>query len=131
MRRATEISLFEPAVTDVWLPILIAVLGAQAVLQVLVYVVGRWTMSLAAVFAVLEVSFAAPIVWLALSGAIVNPAFAAQIGYPPLADNDGPVMLAIAVFTTLVTAWEVFDAFRRARRESGAAPLVATSILPG
>jgi len=72
---------------------------------------------------VLEVAFALPIVAFALSGTLINPAFAAEIGWPPLAERDGPVMIVIAIGTTLVTAWEIFDAFRRARRAPRAQPI--------
>ena len=73
-------------------------------------------MALAVLFAALQVAWAAPIVWLALKGTLINPAFAAHIGYPALAAGDGPVMLAIAVGSTVMTAWEILDAFRKARR---------------
>jgi hypothetical protein len=117
-------SLFDPAFTTIWFPVLIAVLASIAVLQVLVYLVGRWTIPLAIGFGGLELAFAVPVIALALSGALINPAFAAEIGWPPLAERDGPVMLAIAAVTTLVTAWEIFDAFRRARRAPRAEPIV-------
>lgn len=110
------ISLFDPALTDFWFPVLIAILAALAVVQVVVYMVGRWTIPLAIGFTVLEVAFAVPIIVLALNGTLINPAFAAEIGWPPLAERDGIVMLAIAAVATLVTAWEIFDAFRRALR---------------
>ncbi len=119
-----EIPLLEPAWVNFWYPVFIGVLLAQAVLHIAVFAVGRWTMPLFAVFAALELAFAAPLVWLALKGILVNPAFAAQIGYPPLAHGDAPAMLAIAVVTTLVTGWELVNAFLRAR---GSRPL--SSIL--
>jgi hypothetical protein len=118
------VPVFDPALTTFWFPILIAILAAIAVLQVLVYIVGRWTIPLAIGFAVLEVAFAAPVIVLALNGTLINPTFAAEIGWPPLAERDGIVMLAIAAATTLVTAWEIFDAFRRARRAPRAQPIV-------
>jgi hypothetical protein len=93
-----------------------------------VYAVGRWTPRLVSVFAVLEVAFAAPIVLLALLGTLVNPAFAAHLGSPNLADGNGVVMVGIAVFATLVTAWEVFDAFRKARRSQGGGALAGESL---
>jgi hypothetical protein len=122
------IPFFSPALTDVWFPALIGVLVVLAILQVAVYVVGRWTMALATGNALLQVAFAVPIVVLALTGTLVNPAFAAEIGWPELAEGDGLVMLAVAAGVTLVSGWEIVDAFRRARRAqqriplSGAAP---------
>ena len=118
------ISLFDPSLTTFWFPVLIAILASIAVLQVVVYLVGRWTIPLAAGFTALEVAFALPVIVLALNGTLINPAFAAEVGWPPLAERDGIVMLAIAAATTLVTAWEIFDAFRRARRAPRAQPIV-------
>ncbi len=117
------VPLFDPALTDFWFPVLIAILVALAVYQVIVYVVGRWTISLAIGFTVLEVAFAVPVMALALGGTLINPAFASEIGWPPLAERDGPVMLFLAAGVTLVTAWEIFDAFRRARRVPRAQPI--------
>jgi len=116
------IPLFDPALTDFWFPVLIAILAALAVVQVVVYVVGRWTIPLAIGSSVLSVAFALPVIVLALNGTLINPAFAAEIGWPPLAEQDGIVMLAIAAGVTVVTAWEIFDAFRRALRAPRAQP---------
>jgi HAAS domain-containing protein len=116
------VSLFDPAFTTFWLPALIAILVALGVLQVIVFLVGRWTVPLASGFAALEIAFAVPVVVLTLSGSVITPAFAAGIGWPPLAEGDGPVMIAIAVVTTLVTAWEIFDAFRHALRARSGRP---------
>lgn len=118
------VSVFDPALTNFWFPVLIAILAAIVVLQVLVFVVGRWTIPIAAGYTALEVAFAVPVIVLALNGTLINPAFAAEIGWPPLAERDGIVMLAIAAVTTLVTAWEIFDAFRRARRAPRAEPII-------
>jgi hypothetical protein len=117
------VPIFHSALTEFWFPVLIAILVALAVYQVIVYLVGRWTIPLAIGFTVLEVAFALPVIAFALSGTLINPAFASEIGWPPLAEQDGPVMIVIAIATTLVTAWEIFDAFRRARRAPSARPV--------
>ena len=126
----TVVPLFHPALTDFWFPVLIGILVALAVYQVIVYLVGRWTIPLAIGFTVLEVAFALPIIAFALSGTLINPAFAAEIGWPPLAEQDGPVMIVVAIGTTLVTAWEIFDAFRRARRTPRAQPVAGLGQTP-
>lgn len=117
------VPLFHPALTDFWFPVLIAILAALAVYHVIVYLVGRWTIPLAIGFTILEVAFALPVIAFALSGTLINPAFAAEIGWPPLAERDGPVMIVVAIASTLVTAWEIFDAFRRARRAPRVQPI--------
>ncbi len=118
--------LLEPALVNFWLPALVAVLAALLVFHLVVYMVGHWTMPLAIVHTVLELAFALPIAYLALNGMLVNPAFAAAIGYPPLAEGDGPVMIILAAGVVVVTAWEIFDGFRRARR-SEVATLAGTA----
>jgi hypothetical protein len=91
-------------------------LAATGALQIVVFLVGRWTMPLAAANAVLHLAFSLPVIALALSGSLINPAFADALGWPPLADARGPVMLGLAAGTLWVTAWEIYDGFRRARR---------------
>ena len=110
------IPLFNPEIWGFWMPVLIALLASMAVLEIVIFLVGRWTAQLAVTNAVLHVAFAVPAVALALTGSFVNPAFSDALGWPPLDDGNGPVMLAVAAVSVLVAAWEIFDGFRRARR---------------
>jgi hypothetical protein len=114
------IPLFDPSLWDFWFPALIAILALQAVFHVVKLMVGHWTIGLAIVNAVLVAAFAIPFVWLALTGALINPAFAAAT-WPPLADGDGIAMLAVAVSTILINGWEAVNGFRKARRAQPAA----------
>jgi hypothetical protein len=98
-----------------WVPFLIAVLTLLALLQVGVYARGRWTIRLAGVNALLGVAFAAPVVVLAVQGRIVDPAFGAAVGWPALSSGDGITMIIVAVSVALVTAWDILDAYRKAR----------------
>jgi hypothetical protein len=110
------IPLFDPALWDFWFPALIAVLALTAVFHIVKLVVGRWTIALAAVNAVLLAAFAMPFAALALNGVLINPAFAEAVGWPQLADGDGVAMLALAAATMLINGWEAIDGFRKARR---------------
>lgn len=110
------LSVLNPDLSAFWLPALIVALAASGVVWIVVYLVGRWTLGSAAAYVVFEAAFALPVIVLALNGTIINPAFAAEIGWPPLAEGDGPAMLALAAGVLLVTAWEVVSAVRRARR---------------
>jgi hypothetical protein len=123
-----SIQVVHPSLNAFWIPFLLAMLVALAVIHVFVYTVGRWTMGFVVMFAVVEVAWAAPIVWLALKGTLINPAFAAHIGYPALSDGNGTVMLAIAIISTVITAWEIFDAYRKSRRAQGAGALLAATL---
>ena len=110
-----EIPLASPEITLVWFPVLLTILVGLAALQLAVYIAGRWTMTLASVFTILELAWAVPIVWLALTGRLLNPAFVAHVGNPSLADGSGVVMLAVAVGATLSAAWDIVSKFLRAR----------------
>jgi len=110
------IPLFNPALWDFWFPVLIGVLVLQAVFHVVKLMVGRWTIGLAIANTVLLTAFAVPFAALALTGELINPAFADAIGWPPLAEGDGVVMLAVAAGTVLVNGWEAVNGFRLARR---------------
>lgn len=110
------IPFFNPAVWGFWMPALIAMLVALAGLQVVIFLSGRWTMPLALAHAALQLAFTVPVVVLTLSGSLINPAFADALDWPPLAHGNGPVMLSLAAVAVLVTAWEIFDGFRRAHR---------------
>jgi hypothetical protein len=111
-----QISILAPELTNLWLPFLVVVLVALIGFRIMLYLLGRWTMAMATVHTVIELAFALPVVYLAINGLLVNPAFAAAVGYPPLAEGDGPVMILIAIGVVLVTAWEIVDGFRQARR---------------
>ena len=117
------IPLLNPALWSLWLPVLIFVLAVLAALHVLIFLRGRWTIPLAVVYAALELTFAVPLVALALTGSLINPAFAEALGWPELAEGDGWVMLTVAVSSVLVTGYEIIDAFRRARRANAAAAI--------
>ncbi len=110
------IPLFDPALWGSSFPALIAVLALTAVFHMVKLVVGRWTIGLAVVHALLLTAFAVPFAALALNGALINQAFADAVGWPQLAEGDGVAMLAVAAATILISGWEAIDGFRKARR---------------
>ena len=119
------IPLFDPALWDFWFPALIGVLALQVLFHIAKLMVGRWTIGLAIVNALLLAAFAVPFAVLAVTGALINPAFAAAVGWPQLADGEGWLMLAVAAATVLINGWETIDGFRKARRPQPAAELAS------
>ena len=109
------IPLFDPALWNFWFPVLIALFGLQVVFHVVKLVVGRWTIGLAVVNAVLLAAIGIPFAVLALTGSLINPAFAAAT-WPALDDGDGIAMIAVAAASILVNGWEAVNGFRRARQ---------------
>jgi hypothetical protein len=116
------VPILEPSLVGFWIPLLVVVLLALVGLYVVLHLVGRWTVELAITNLVMQLLFAIPVLYLALNGMLVNPGFAASVGYPPLAEGDGPVMVIFAISVVLITGWETIDGFRkaiRARRRTG------------
>ncbi|MBX3032169.1 MAG: hypothetical protein KF809_18655 [Chloroflexi bacterium] len=111
-----QVPLLAPTMVSFWVPVLIVVLAVLAVFQVVVYMAGRWTMRRATIHALLQLAFSVPVLVLALEGRILDPAFGAAIRVPDLGAGDGWLMISIAVIVVAVTAWDILDAFRRARR---------------
>ena len=109
------IPLFDPALWNFWFPVLIAVFGLQVAFHVVKLVVGRWTIGLAVVNAVLLAAIGIPFAVLALTGSLINPAFA-DATWPALDDGDGIAMVAVAAVSILVSGWEAISGFRRARQ---------------
>lgn len=110
------VEILDPGLSAFWLPYLISLLGVLILLRIAVYFSGRWTLHLATIHAVVQVAYAGPLIWLALTGSLVNPAFAAEIGAPDLAAGDGPTMVIVAVAVFIAVSWQVFDGFRHARQ---------------
>ena len=76
------IPLFDPALWNFWFPVLIALFGLQVAFHVVKLVVGRWTIGLAIVNAVLLAAIGIPFAVLALTGSLINPVFA-DATWPP------------------------------------------------
>ncbi len=110
-----RVPLLAPDFQAFWVPVMVATLVILALLQIVVYARGRWTTRLAVINAVIGIAFAAPVVVLALQGRILDPAFGAAIGFPELGAATGITMIILAISVTLVTAWDILDAFRKAR----------------
>jgi hypothetical protein len=119
-----DVPLLDRDFRNVWLPILVALFALRGFGHLLAYNAGRWTPFLAFSIALLQVLLAVPLVVAALTGSIVSLDFARVIGWPDLANGGGAPMLAIAVATILISAWEIVRIVLRARRAQGLGPLV-------
>ncbi|MDT0201948.1 hypothetical protein [Nocardioides sp. AE5] len=108
------IPMLDPGLWSGWLPALIAVLVAMAALEVVKFRTGRWTPALTLGNGVLEVAFAAPVIWLAATDRLVNPAFLAELD-PGWADETHHNLVIIMVVAA-VALWGIVDSVRKTRR---------------
>ncbi|MET8358308.1 permease prefix domain 1-containing protein [Micromonospora sp. NPDC005171] len=113
-----NIPILDPALWSFWLPALIVVLVASAIFEVVKYRIGRWTWTLFGVKALLNLAFSVPLIWLALSDRLLNPALAERLSW--LADTDNRDVLAaiIAVTTAVIMIWDLIDTAIKTRRQT-------------
>ncbi|MDG4780524.1 permease prefix domain 1-containing protein [Micromonospora sp. WMMD961] len=113
-----NIPILDPALWSFWLPALIVVLVASVVFEIVKYRIGRWTWPLFAVKALLSLAFAVPLVWLALSDRLLNPALAERLSWVAEAGNRDSLGLAIALITAAIVIWDVIDTARKTRQQT-------------
>lgn len=117
--RATDgdnIPLLDPDLWSFWLPALIGVLLLDVVFEVVKYRIGRWSWSLFGIKALLNLAFTVPVVWLALSDRLLNPALGEQFDWLTVADNREILAAVIALSAVVVSAWELIDTALKTRR---------------
>lgn len=85
--------------------LLVAVLVAGIALDVVLYLLGRWTLPLAAVNTVLDVAFAGVVIGLVASDRLFDPAFVAALGQGPVFDAAQAADVVAAAGTGI--AWSV------------------------
>lgn len=88
-----SIPILDPALDRFWIPFLVVVVLASIALEIAKYLVGRWTVSLAIANTVLSLSFAIPVLWLASTDRLLNPAFVSVLPVEVLS----PVVSAMPV----------------------------------
>ena len=102
-----NLPVFDPALWSFWLPFLIAMLVANAGLELAKYRVGRWTWPLAAANAVLTLAVAVPVVWLLQTDRLLNPDLVARFDWLQQGSNLDAVTALAAGGTILVVLWEI------------------------
>ena len=106
-----QVPALDPAAWSPWIALLLAVLLLSIVLEVVKYRVGQWTVTLAAVNTVLNVTFATIVLWLWGTDSLLNPAVAttAVEGVTTLIGGLPWVIL-------LICCWDTVDGWWRAVR---------------
>lgn len=106
-----------PSLWPLWMAGLFFLIALEALVAVIVYVAGRWTIALAAVNGILNVVVGAAALWLLAVGGLLNPDF-----FPTVIPADDAVQvgsIAAIVFGFVVAGvavWSTLDGFAKARR---------------
>ncbi|RAO09460.1 permease prefix domain 1-containing protein [Micromonospora noduli] len=113
-----NIPLLDPALWSFWLPALIVVLAASAVVEIVKYRIAHWTWTLFGVRALLSLAFAVPLMWLALTDRLLNPALGERLSWLANADNRNVLGATIAVGAAVVVVWDLIDTAVKTRRQT-------------
>lgn len=111
------ISLLSPSLWPWWVCALLVVMAVTAVLSIVVYLNGRWTVPLAAFNAVLNVVVAGPAIWLLSQDRLLNPEFWLTVIPAPDAEKVYTILSVLTGFAIAgIAIWSSVDAFLKARR---------------
>jgi hypothetical protein len=113
---AGGLPLLNPDLWTFWLPLILLLLVAEAAFEVVKYRIGRWTFALATINTVLGALFAAPVVYLAATDQLLNPAAVAEIQKGWAAFDAGTANTVIVIVSLVIWVWESVDGWRRAVR---------------
>jgi len=110
------LSFLDPGLWPWWILGLFIVMALEAVLAIVVYAVGRWTIGLAVANGILNLVVAVPALWLLFEGRLINPAF-----FPSVIPDDGVevgqiVAIVIGFVIAGVAIWDTADASIKAVR---------------
>lgn len=113
----SAIPIIAPDLCSFWIPVLLGVLVLGAVLEVVRYAIGGWTIPLAAINTVLNLLFAIPLIALATDRQLVNPDYLAA-AFGNLSGVETAVSSTVVVVVTLVAAWEIGEGWVKALRNA-------------
>ncbi|MGW3807722.1 permease prefix domain 1-containing protein [Micromonospora sp. NPDC005113] len=113
-----NIPILDPALWSFWLPALIGVLAATAIFEIVKYRIGRWNWALFGTKALLNLAFTVPVLWLALSDRLLNPALAERLSWLAEADNRNSLGAFIALGVAVVLVWDLIDTAIKTRRQT-------------
>ncbi|MCR2764585.1 permease prefix domain 1-containing protein [Microbacterium sp. zg.B48] len=111
---AGPMSVLNPALWPWSLIVGVVLILAGAFVVIRARATGRWGMGSAIATALIALGWAVPIVWLAVTGLLFDPAFVEYLDI----DRDARVVIVVCILaaTVAIAAWSTFDAFRRVLR---------------
>jgi len=109
------VGVLQPALWEFWVPYLVVLAVIGIAFEFVKYYAGP---SLAIAFGnlVIDAAFVVPVVWLAATGQLLNPAFFEGVGWPAGAEVPGVLTTVIIVGTILGLVFDAIDGFVKALR---------------
>ncbi|MET0813154.1 MAG: permease prefix domain 1-containing protein [Microbacterium sp.] len=111
------LSFLDPGLWPWWVFLLFLVMAIEAMLAVLVYVVGRWTIAFAVLNTILALAVAVPALVLLSQGALINPEFFPAVIPEDSGDTVTGIMTVVSGFVIAgIAIWDIIDGFLKAWR---------------
>ncbi len=110
------IPILDPALSQFWIPFLVAVLLASIALEIVKYLKGHWTLPLAAVNTVLSLAFAIPAIVLLRADQLFNPAFLSAITVDEVAVTVDALPTLIVWIIVIVSVVDITEGWWKALR---------------
>lgn len=110
-----NLPVLDPDLWSFWLPVVLVVIVAEMVFEVIKYRLGGWTMRTAVANLVMGAIFAAPMVYLAASERLINPAVVEAIQVQWAEFDAAGAHLAIVVVSLVIWVWDSVEGFWKAR----------------
>lgn len=110
-----DVPVLDPDLWSGWLPLVLVALVAEAAFEVIRYRLGGWTPRLAGLNVVTGALFAAPVLYLAASDRLLNPAAVAGIQEHWSDFDAGQVHTVVIVVALLSWAWDSIEGWRKVR----------------
>jgi len=111
-----RVSILDPDLWSLWIPVILASLAAGIVLDVVRYRMGRWTVGQAVANVAVNAAFALPVLWLLGRDALFNPAFVDAVGLN--AEQLGYLTNGTLIGVVAVCGWDVLEGFVKAWQAS-------------
>ncbi|MCD4534901.1 permease prefix domain 1-containing protein [Nocardioides sp. cx-169] len=117
--------VLDPDLWSFWLPLILALIVVEAAFEVVKYRAAAWSPTLATVNVGLGALFAAPFVYLAAEGRLLNPAAVAEIqaqwpGFDPDTMHSAVIVVAVAIWL-----WDGIEGWVRTRAAVSAARIIS------
>ncbi len=110
-----DVPVLDPSLWSLWIPLLLAIVVGHAVVAVLAFRGGRWTMPLAVIGVVLDVVAAGAVIYLVQTGRLFNGAFLDVVSAGGWVDAERDLTLGLTLGIVVVTVWDQVETFRRVR----------------
>lgn len=110
------IPVLQPGLWTLWIPVFIGLCALTLVHAVVLYSVGRWTVPLLVTVALLNVVSAGVVIWLLVTGQLLNPAYFAEFGWDDIFAVDGVGTIVTILGVTVIAIGGIIDAAVKTRR---------------